>query len=201
MEFNSKLQELRKQKGMTQQQLADALFVSRTAVSKWESGRGYPSIDSLRAISLVFDVTLDELLSGEQLLTLAEKDTRQKEARTRDLLFGSLDVSAAMLFVLPLFGERTEEAVRALSLVELGNISPYLTVGYYSVVIGLILTGLLTLALQGCNLPLWTSIKGKLSLLLSTAAVLLFVISLQPYAAVLTFILLSVKVILTQKIK
>ncbi len=201
MEFNSKLQELRKQKGMTQQQLADALFVSRTAVSKWESGRGYPSIDSLRAISLVFDITLDELLSGEQLLTLAEKDTKQKEARTRDLLFGSLDVSASMLFVLPLFGERTEEAIRALSLIELVDISPYLSVGYYTVVIGMILTGLLTLALQSCNLPLWVAIKGKLSLLLSTAAVLLFVISLQPYAAVLTFILLSVKVILTQKIK
>ncbi|MEE1197563.1 MAG: helix-turn-helix transcriptional regulator, partial [Acutalibacteraceae bacterium] len=42
MEFSQKLQELRRQKGLTQEQLAAALFVSRTAVSKWESGRGYP---------------------------------------------------------------------------------------------------------------------------------------------------------------
>ena len=46
MEFNEKLLELRKQKGLTQEELAEVLFVSRTAISKWESGRGYPNIDS-----------------------------------------------------------------------------------------------------------------------------------------------------------
>ena len=62
MEFNEKLQELRKQKGLTQEALAEALFVSRTAVSKWESGRGYPNIDSLKGIAKFFGVTVDELL-------------------------------------------------------------------------------------------------------------------------------------------
>lgn len=60
MEFNEKLQELRKSRGLTQEELAEALFVSRTAVSKWESGRGYPSIDSLKEISKYFSVTIDE---------------------------------------------------------------------------------------------------------------------------------------------
>ena len=54
MEFQEKLQQLRKQKGLTQQELADQLYVSRTAVSKWESGRGYPNIDSLKAIAAFF---------------------------------------------------------------------------------------------------------------------------------------------------
>ena len=54
MEFNEKLQELRKSRGMTQEDLAEALYVSRAAVSKWESGRGYPSIDSLKDISGFF---------------------------------------------------------------------------------------------------------------------------------------------------
>ena len=51
MEFHEKLQELRKQKNLTQEELSEILFVSRTAISKWVSGRGYPSIDSLKEIS------------------------------------------------------------------------------------------------------------------------------------------------------
>lgn len=50
MEFHEKLQELRKQKNLTQEELSEILFVSRTAISKWESGRGYPSIDSLKLL-------------------------------------------------------------------------------------------------------------------------------------------------------
>ena len=50
MEFNEKLQKLRKEQNLTQEELAEKLFVSRTAISKWESGRGYPSIDSLKVI-------------------------------------------------------------------------------------------------------------------------------------------------------
>ena len=50
MEFHEKLQELRKAKGLTQEELAKQLYVSRTAISKWESGKGYPSIDSLKEI-------------------------------------------------------------------------------------------------------------------------------------------------------
>ena len=71
MEFNEKLQLLRKQNNMTQEQLAEKLYVSRTAVSKWESGKGYPNIESLKSISRLFSVTIDDLLSGEELISLA----------------------------------------------------------------------------------------------------------------------------------
>ena len=64
MEFNEKLQQLRKQNNMTQEQLAEKLYVSRAAVSKWESGKGYPNIESLKAISKLFSVSIDDLLSG-----------------------------------------------------------------------------------------------------------------------------------------
>ena len=78
MEFNEKLQKLRKQKGLTQEELAEKLYVTRTAVSKWESGRGYPNIDSLLAIAKFFSVTVDELLSSGEAIRLAEEDRREK---------------------------------------------------------------------------------------------------------------------------
>lgn len=82
LEFHEKLQELRKSRGMTQEELAAALFVSRTAISKWESGRGYPSIDSLKEISRYFSVSIDDLLSGEQLILIAEKENKSNSSFT-----------------------------------------------------------------------------------------------------------------------
>lgn len=78
MEFHEKLQELRKRKGLTQEELAEALYVSRTAISKWESGRGFPNIESLKAVSKFFSVSVDELLSGEELLAIAVDDRKEK---------------------------------------------------------------------------------------------------------------------------
>ena len=67
----SVIRRLRENKKMTQEELAEALYVSRTAVSKWESGRGTPSIDSLKELSRFFSVSIDELLSGEALVQIA----------------------------------------------------------------------------------------------------------------------------------
>ena len=67
MEFNEKLQELRKSRSMTQDELAKALFVSRAAISKWEQGRGYPNLDSLKEISRFFSVSIDDLICSEEV--------------------------------------------------------------------------------------------------------------------------------------
>ncbi len=53
MEFNEKLQDLRKRHKLTQDQLSQKLHISRTAVSKWESGRGFPNIEALKNISRI----------------------------------------------------------------------------------------------------------------------------------------------------
>ena len=70
---------MRKNRGFTKEELAQVLYVSRTAISKWESGRGYLSIDSLKEISNYFGVTID------------------------DLLFGMVDLFSFILIVLPLY--------------------------------------------------------------------------------------------------
>ena len=144
MEFNEKLQELRKQKGLTQEELAEVLFVSRTAVSKWESGRGMPSIESLKAISKFFSVTLDNLLSGEELLVLVQDDQKQKERYIRDKIYGLLDCSMSLLFFLPFFGQEVNEVVQAVSLLSLSEVQGYLKILYFVIIIGMVVLGLLT---------------------------------------------------------
>ena len=193
MEFNEKLQELRKHKGLTQEKLAELLFVSRTAVSKWESGRGYPNIDSLKAIARFFGVTIDELLSGDELLTIAEKDTEQKENHIRDLVFGLLDISVAVFFFLPLFGQKVNGIIQEVSLLSLTGIASYLRIAYFVVAIGIAVFGILTLALQKCQQLFWVRNKNRISLILNAVGVTLFIISTQPYAAILLFVFLVIK--------
>jgi transcriptional regulator with XRE-family HTH domain len=193
MEFHEKLQVLRKQKGLTQEELAEALFVSRTAISKWESGRGYPNIDSLKAIATFFSVTIDELLSSEEVLTIAENDGKQKEAHLRDLVFGLLDLSVAMAFFVPFFGQKADGYVQAVSLLALTEISAYLKAAYFASIIGMIAFGIITLVLQNYRGAFWIRNKRPLSLLIHAAAALLFIISAQPYAAAFVFVFLVIK--------
>ena len=199
MEFNEKLQELRKQNSLTQEELAEVLFVSRTAISKWESGRGYPSIDSLKAISKFFGVTIDELLSGDELLTIAEEDTKQTKNHFRDLVFGLLDCSIAIFFFLPFWGQKINGIIQEVSLLSLTEIAPYLRIAYFVVVIGIVALGISTLALQNCREAFWMKNKSKVSLALNAVGLLLFIISSQPYAATFLFIFLAIKVLMLMK--
>ncbi len=189
MEFHEKLRELRKRKGLTQEQLAVELYVSRTAVSKWESGRGYPGIDSLKAIANYFSVSLDDLLSGEEVPAPARADTH----KFRNLLFGLSDCSIAAFLFLPFFGQRNGGAVEAVSLLSLTGKASYIKASYLVIVLGISLCGVLTLAFQNESLSLWTGNRDKVSLCLSLAATLIFIISPQPYAATFALTLLSVK--------
>ena len=199
MEFNEKLQELRKQNNFTQEDLAEKLFVSRTAVSKWESGRGYPNIDSLKAIAKVFGISIDELLPGDELLSIAEEDTKQKEGHIRDIVFGLLDISVLMLLFLPVFDQRINNILDSTSLLSLTEISSYLKTGYFVVIGLIILIGILTLALQNCAIIFWTKNKSKISLFANVLGVILFVVSQQPYAATILLIYLIIKALMLIK--
>lgn len=65
LSFSEKLQRLRKEKGMSQEQLAELLEVSRQSVSKWESGQTYPEINKLIILSDLFKITLDDLVKDK----------------------------------------------------------------------------------------------------------------------------------------
>lgn len=199
MELHEKLQELRKQKGLTQEELAERLYVSRTAISKWESGRGVPNIESLKAIAKYFSVSLDTLLSSEEILAIAENDKKENERTVRDLVFGLLDAGMALLFFLPFFGQAAEGGVREVSLLALTAVQPYLRAVYFGAVGCSVLLGILTLALQNCRCMAWVRSKSVLSLAVGAACVGIFILSQQPYAAVFAFAFLLIKTFMLLK--
>lgn len=193
MEFNEKLQELRKRKGLTQEALAERLFVSRTAVSKWESGRGFPNLESLKAIAKVFSVSLDELLSGEEILAIAEKDQKERKQTVLDLVFGLLDCGMVLLLFLPFFGQKTDGAIQTVSVLALREVQPYLRTAYIAFILAVSVWGIFTLALQNCRQRLWLQSKRWVSLIVSALGLCLFIASQQPYAAVFVFTFLVIK--------
>ena len=65
MNFSEKIREIRKSKNLTQEQFAEKIFVSRNAVAKWETNRGYPDIQNLITISEKFNISLDELVKED----------------------------------------------------------------------------------------------------------------------------------------
>ncbi len=199
MTFGEKIKKLRTDNGLTQDELAEKIYVTRTAISKWESGRGFPNIESLKTISKYFSVSLDELLSGEEILAIAENDNKQKERTLRDLIFGLLDCGMALLLFLPFFGQKADGVIREVSLIALSNIQTYLKTAYIAFVGIMIVLGVMTLALQNCCQRLWTQSKSVLSLSLSTGGVCLFIISQQSYAAVFVFAFLIIKTLMLIK--
>ena len=201
MEFNEKLQELRKQKGLTQEELAQRLFVSRTAVSKWESGRGYPSIDSLKSIAKLFSVTVDQLLSGEEVLTIAQKDREENGRQLLGVIFGLLDLCAAILLFLPIFASRTGGTVNTVSPLLSSELQTYLRAIFIVPVACMAIIGVLTLTLQEWRVTFWEKSKYAISLSLGAITMVVFVLCLQPYPSVLVFISLIIKAFALIKLK
>lgn len=74
MLFNEKLKKLRKEEGLTQEQLAEKLNVSRQAITKWETGEGVPDIENIKQISNLFNVTIDELLKEEKNINIEKRE-------------------------------------------------------------------------------------------------------------------------------
>ena len=91
MNFSENLQNLRNSKKMTQEELAEKLDVSRQAVSKWESGSGYPETEKILLICDIFDCSMDSLMKGKiSLNETSEKKAYEKEYKlySKGIAFG-----------------------------------------------------------------------------------------------------------------
>jgi transcriptional regulator with XRE-family HTH domain len=192
MEFHEKLQELRKNRGLTQEELAEALYVSRTAISKWESGRGFPSIDSLKEISNYFSISIDDLLSTEKILSIAKRENQTNLQNMCNLLFGMVDISSFLLIVLPLYPNTINGFVYAVNLLSYTAPEFILQLHWILFILNIVI-GMIELKTK--NHKRITNI----SMIFSMILVLFLIMVKESYAITLAFILLIVKGMLLLK--
>lgn len=193
MEFSEKLQELRKNKGLTQDELAEFLYVSRTAVSKWESGRGYPNIDSLKEISKFFRVSIDDLLSGEKLIDIAEKENKSNIRKICDLLFGITDLFSVLLIILPLYPNTIDGFIYSVSLLNYAETSNNNILIYWIMFVSLFAVGLVKITASKLNNEKANKFLQVLSIVINIFIVLFLALTREAYAVVIAFLLLIVK--------
>ena len=199
MEFNEKLCELRKSKNLTQEELAQALFVSRTAISKWESGRGYPSIDSLKEISDYFSVSIDDLLSGEKIISIAEKENKSNIKNMCDLLFGICDVLYFALIILPLYSNPVGEHIYAVNLFVFLEKVSFNHMLYWIMFIALVITGSAKIIMSCFKKVKFQKTLTVLSMIFGILTVLFLTMTREVYAISVSFLLLVIKGVLLLK--
>ena len=191
--LGARIRKYREQLGLTQEELASALYVSRTAVSKWESGKGYPSIDSLKEISKFFSVSIDELLSGEKLIYIAEKENRTKVKSLCDSLFAAIDIMAVLLILLPLYPKHTENLVYSVNLFSHTDISQANLILHLIMFTSLVLLGVIKYIICYVKCEKAQNLITVISMITSIITVLFLVITREVYASVTAFLLLLIK--------
>lgn len=195
MEFHEKMQELRKSRSLTQEELAKEIFVSRTAISKWESGRGYPSIDSLKELSRFFSVTVDELIRPEEMLTAAEEEKRTLVGSWLSLVCGALDLLTGILLILPAFGNGGTPPETA-PLFALTGVRPWVKAVFLAGICLTALNGLCGLLPPVRERGEWSRRLRIAGMALSVVCVTVFLAARQPYAGIFCFALLVIKGVL-----
>lgn len=198
MEFSEKLQELRKSRSMTQEELAESLFVSRTAISKWESGRGYPSIDSLKEISRFFSVTIDDLICSDEMITVAENDKKEFISKYISLICNALDILLILLLFIPAFGNSPTSS-ETVALFDLNGINPWMKAIFILIIGIIILNGICGMIIANYSKPVWNRHRIVTGVILSILSVMIFIVTRQPYAGIICFAFLVVKGFLIAK--
>ena len=200
MEFSEKLQELRKSRSMTQEELAESLFVSRTAISKWESGRGYPSIDSLKEISRFFSVTIDDLICSDEMITVAENDKKEFVSKYVSLICSVMDILLAILLFIPAFGNG-QDSSETVALFGLTGIRFWVKTVFIVIITITILNGICGVIIANFNKSVWNRHRLITGVALSILAVIVFIATRQPYAGIVCFAFLVIKGFLIAKVK
>ena len=192
MEFSEKLKRLRKEHGMTQESLSRQINISRTAVSKWESGRGFPNIDALKNISRVFKVPVDELLSGDEMRHVDDSSSVSLPPQRRSALYFSLDFSGILLMFLPLYGKLIDGYIYSVNLFHHTD-AGYLQIPFFVIASWWIFLGAIGLVCRFFASERVERAAARFSFAHASFIVLSFAATREPYATALVFLILLFK--------
>ena len=201
-EFGEKLKILRAQKNMTQEQLAEKLFVSRVTVSKWESGRGLPNIDSLKLLANIMEVSVDELLCGREIVCVAERQILQTGENLQRFFMALADILCVLLLFLPIYTDFSNATFHQTVISSLHTANVLTKIGHYFFDILISTFGLFELALQNIQADKksqaavqkpFFSAQTILSVLITLAAIFWNIITRQMYVGIFLVFMLALK--------
>lgn len=190
MELPEKIQKLRKERGLTQEQFAEQLFVSRTAVSKWETGRGTPSMESLQMIAKLCGITLDDLLRAEEVITIAENENKENISRFASYIDAIFNIAAIIGLFLPLY---KVEANSVFYSVPLYQFKGWLAFLYWIFPAAMAICGVVQIVINKSEREKPNQAMNIVGMILNMGAVFILILSSQPYPAVMFFTLLTIK--------
>ncbi len=200
--FCEKLKILRTEKKLTQEQLAEKLFVSRVTVSKWESGRGLPNIDSLKLLADVMQVSVDELLCGSEIISVAQKQIQQSGENFQRFFMALADIMCVLLLFLPLYTDFSDGSFRQVVIYNLHTINAFTKIGHYFFDILISTFGLFEIVIQNIQgsknnqtvqkKPFFP-VQTVISVLITTFALAWNIVTRQMYVSVFLVFMLAFK--------
>lgn len=193
MELSKKIKQIRNDNKLTQEQFAEKMLVSRTAVSKWENGTCYPSIDSLKYLAKTFNVSLDKLLSSEEILEIAKTENQSNMSKYNGLLFCLLDSVKILFIFLPLYSYETNDFVYSVSLFNSNDLGTILKIIFMLIFITFLVLGIIELIFnyKGNN-----SLINRISLFFGAISIFILLFTKQPYVIALMFVIFIIKIIM-----
>ena len=193
MELSKKIKQIRNDNKLTQEQFAEKMLVSRTAVSKWENGTCYPSIDSLKYMSQIFNISLDKLLSSKEILEIAKTENQSNISKYNSLLFCLLDMVRIIFIFLPLYSFKTNDFVYSVSLFNSNDLGTTLKIIFMLIFIIFLVLGIVELIFnfKGNN-----RLINKISMFLDIISIFVLLFTKQPYVIALMFVIFIIKTIM-----
>ncbi len=190
MELSEKIQKLRKEHNLTQEQFAEKLFVSRTAVSKWETGRGMPSMESLQMIANLFNITLDDLLHAEEVITIAKNENKENISRFASFVDGIFNIAAIVGVLLPLYKIESNNVFYSVPLYQFKG---WLAVLYWIFPVAMAICGVIQIMINKSERQSIKRSVNAVGVILNACAILILILGGQPYPSVMFFTLFVIK--------